>query len=186
MKTMGKAITQLGEGADFDNNLFEEQSHAQLGIVSAQYVGDKHSFATKALSMQNLLLLDSQSSVHIMCNPDVVRNIRRSLHPMVLKSNEGKLNIPEVADFEGFETETWFLRDAMTNILSFLLVKSEYDITYDGDAFIIHWAAKGFPDPTRAGCMCMTQKTPEDWQVTSSWRQWRVPWLCLPSARFIV
>ena len=34
----------------------------------------------------------------------------------------------------------------MTNILSFLLVKSEYDITYDGDAFIIHRAAKGFPD----------------------------------------
>jgi hypothetical protein len=26
------------------------------------------------------------------------------------------------------------------------LVKSEYDITYDGDAFIIHWAAKGYSD----------------------------------------
>jgi len=33
----------------------------------------------------------------------------------------------------------------MTNTLSFSLVKSEYDITYDGDAFIIHWAAMGFP-----------------------------------------
>jgi hypothetical protein len=98
-----------------------------------------YSFATKVLSMQNQLLLDNQSSVHIMRNPDVVSNIRRSLHPMVLKSNGGKLNIQEVADFEGFETETWFSRDVMTNILSFLLVKSEYDITYDGDAFIIHW-----------------------------------------------
>jgi len=26
------------------------------------------------------------------------------------------------------------------------LVKSEYDITYDGNEFIIHRAAKGFPD----------------------------------------
>jgi hypothetical protein len=34
----------------------------------------------------------------------------------------------------------------MTNILSFSLVKSEYDITYDGDAFIIHWAANGYSD----------------------------------------
>ncbi len=34
----------------------------------------------------------------------------------------------------------------MTNILSFSLVKSEYDISYDGDAFIIHRAAKGYPD----------------------------------------
>ena len=64
----------------------------------------------------------------------------------MLKSNGGKLNIHKDADFEGFETETWFSRDTMTNILSFLLVKSEYDITYDGDALINHRAAKGFPD----------------------------------------
>ncbi len=34
----------------------------------------------------------------------------------------------------------------MTNILSFSLVKSKCNITYDGDAFIIHWAAKGYSD----------------------------------------
>ncbi len=34
----------------------------------------------------------------------------------------------------------------MTNILSFSLVKSEHDITYDRDAFIIHRAAKGYSD----------------------------------------
>ncbi len=36
MKTMGKAMTQLGETADFDDELFEEQSHAQLGVVSVK------------------------------------------------------------------------------------------------------------------------------------------------------
>ena len=46
----------------------------------------------------------------------------------MLKSNGGKLLISHVADFEGFKIETWFLRDAMTNILSFSLVKSEYMI----------------------------------------------------------
>jgi hypothetical protein len=83
---------------------------------------------------------------------------------MVLKSNGGKFPINEVANFEGFEWERWFSRDAMTNILSFLLVKSEYDITYDGDAFIIHQVAKGYSDmvlsPTRAGCTCTTRTTP--------------------------
>ncbi len=34
----------------------------------------------------------------------------------------------------------------MTNILSFTLVKSEYNITYDGDAFIIHRAAMDYSD----------------------------------------
>jgi hypothetical protein len=81
-----------------------------------------------------------------MCNPDFVNDIRESSHPMILKSNGGSLPINEVANFEGFKRETWFLRNAMTNILSFSLVKSEYDITYDGDAFIIRRAAKGYSD----------------------------------------
>ncbi len=34
MKTMGKAMTQISEIAIFGNELFEEQSHAQLGVVS--------------------------------------------------------------------------------------------------------------------------------------------------------
>jgi hypothetical protein len=76
---------------------------------------------------------------------------------MILKSNGGSLPINEVANFEGFKRETWFSRNAMTNILSFSLVKSEYDFTYDRDAFIIHWAVKGYSDrvfkPTRAGDM---------------------------------
>jgi hypothetical protein len=38
---------------------------------------------------------------------------------MILKSNGGSLPINEVADFEGFKRETLFLRNAMTNILSF-------------------------------------------------------------------
>ena len=38
--------------------------------------------------------------------------------------------------FEGRDDQDTFI----------LLVKIEYDITYDGDAFIIHRAAKGFPD----------------------------------------
>jgi hypothetical protein len=81
-----------------------------------------------------------------MCNPDFVDNVWEASQQMVLKSNGSKLPINEVANFEGFKREIWFLRNAMTNILSFSLVKSEYDITYDGDAFIIHRAAKGYSD----------------------------------------
>jgi hypothetical protein len=65
---------------------------------------------------------------------------------MILKSNGGSLLINEIANFEGFKRETWFLRNTMTSILSFSLVKSEYNITYDGDAFILHRAAKGYSD----------------------------------------
>jgi hypothetical protein len=37
MKIMGKTMTQISEIADFDDELFEEQLHAQLSVVS---VGD--------------------------------------------------------------------------------------------------------------------------------------------------
>ena len=50
---------------------------------------------------------------------------------MVLKSNRGRLPANEVV---------------MTNILSFLLVKNEYEISYEGEDFIIHRAAKGHLD----------------------------------------
>ncbi len=59
------------------------------------------------------MLLDNQSSVHIMCNPDFVDNVREASQQMVLKSNGGKLPINEVADFEGFKRETWFSRGGM-------------------------------------------------------------------------
>ena len=34
----------------------------------------------------------------------------------------------------------------MTNILSLAVVKREYEVSYDGDDFIIHRAKHGFPD----------------------------------------
>ncbi len=149
MKTMGKAITQISKITNFDDELFEEQSHAQLGVLSVEAARSEprsgYAFATRTLLLRNHLLLDNQSSVHIMCNPDFVNDIRVSSQSMILKSNGGSLPINEVANFKGFKKETWFLR-AMTSILSFSLVKSEYDITYDGDAFIVHWVAKGYSD----------------------------------------
>ncbi len=136
--------------ADFNDELFEEQLHAQLGVVSVKDNRSEpwsgYSFATRALLLRNYLLLDNESSVHIMCNPDFADNLWEASQQMVLKSNGGKLPINEVANLEGFKKETWFLSNAMTNTLSFSLVKSEYDITYDRDAFIIHWAAKGYSD----------------------------------------
>jgi hypothetical protein len=133
MKTIGKAMTQISKIANFDDKLFEEQSHAQLGVVSVEATRSEprsgYAFATRTLLLRNHLLLNNQSSVHIMCNPDFVNDIRKSSQSMILKSNGGSLPINEVVDFEGFKRETWFLRNVMTNILSFSLVKSEYDIT---------------------------------------------------------
>ncbi len=81
MKTMGKAMIQLGETANFKDNLFEEQLHAQLGIVSVKDARSEpqsgYSFATRALSLRNHLLLDNQSSVHICAIPILLITFRK-------------------------------------------------------------------------------------------------------------
>ena len=83
MKSMGKAMTQLCESANFDNKLFDEQLHVQLGTVDVKMPGVKSEYlfaARRALSLREYVLLDNQSSVHIMCNPAwVEKNWRVSL-----------------------------------------------------------------------------------------------------------
>ncbi len=64
MKTMGKAMIQISKIADFDDELFEEQSHAQLGVVSVEAARSEprsgYAFAARTLSLKNHLLLDNQ------------------------------------------------------------------------------------------------------------------------------
>jgi hypothetical protein len=63
MKTMGKAMTQISEMTDFDEELFEEQSHVQLGVVSVEDARSEpwsgYAFATRALLLRNHLLLEN-------------------------------------------------------------------------------------------------------------------------------
>jgi hypothetical protein len=96
--------------------------------------------------MRNHLLLDNQSLVHLFCNPQFVSDVRSAEKQLQLKSNGDNLPISEVADFNGFNEEVWYLEDAITNILSLSLVKHEYSISYDGEDFIIHQAKHGYAD----------------------------------------
>jgi hypothetical protein len=145
-KTMGKALSQVHEeiGILADDESFEEQSHAQIGMVMCGITSN--SFAPGKFTMRNHLLLDNQSSVHVFCNPQFVSNMRSAERQLKLTSNGGNLPILEVADFNRFNKEVWYLEDAITNILSPSLVKHEYSISYDGEDFIIHRAKHGHAD----------------------------------------
>jgi len=145
IKSFGKALSQVSEVVDNLSNdaSIGAQSHAQVGCFELGSRG--YTFASQSLSLRDYVLLDNQSSVHVFCNPELVGNVRKAGRQLELKSNGGKLPIPSIADVDGFEKSVWFSEDAMTNFLSLSQVKQEYDVSYNGDDFIIHRAKRGYP-----------------------------------------
>ncbi|KAG7371066.1 reverse transcriptase RNA-dependent DNA polymerase [Nitzschia inconspicua] len=95
--------------------------------------------------MRYVMLLDSQSTVTIFCNPDFVTNIRSSgKHVLYLTTNKGTLVVTQIADLPGWGT-VWFSEESMTNIFSLAEMRDRYRVTYDSskeDAIIVHHPKK--------------------------------------------
>jgi hypothetical protein len=91
-------------------------------------------------SLKNTLLLDSCSSVNLVCNANLLHDIATVEQHMHVRCNAGVRSTNQQGYLGNFPDPVWFNPDGAANILSLSSVKRHYRVQFDSegdDAFIV-------------------------------------------------
>lgn len=104
-----------------------------IGTTLTQHI--KHKTINK-----NWILLDSQSTIDLFCNRQLLDNIRSTQRTMRVRGTGGVESTNLIGDLPGYGP-VWFKEDGLANILSLVRVSKIYQVTYDssnGNCFTVH------------------------------------------------
>ena len=166
MKSMKKAFTQLSkmkeaESDISDSETSEEASHFQFEVGGFQFAQVDNEFEPQIaklfkqthgpkikLDLRKVILLDSQSTMDLICDPALVKKSFRSNKSMCLKSNGGTMTVTHKAKMAGYHAHVWYDKRAITNILALRNVIKQYRVTYDSDdqMFVVHRESESKPN----------------------------------------
>ena len=71
------------------------------------------------LDLRNVILLDNQSTLDLICKKKLATKIEKSNRTMTVQGNGGTLDITHRSKLKGYKSKPWFSKEAITNILSF-------------------------------------------------------------------
>ena len=103
-----------------------------------------HCTFAQGVALKDLILLDSDSTDTIFCNPKYVKNIRQAESTLELGTNGGPLVSNQICDIPDLG-KAWFNKDSIANIISLAHMISKYKVTYDSEkekAFLVHMPNK--------------------------------------------
>jgi hypothetical protein len=109
-----------------------------INWMGAQLEGASLSQARQ--DMKDWILLDSQSSVDLFCNPELVQDITKNKESLLLATNAGDMTTNTKAMVPAYGT-VWFDKNAMTNVFSLASMEDKHRVTYDSaeeSAFKVH------------------------------------------------
>jgi uncharacterized protein YodC (DUF2158 family) len=100
------------------------------------------------LDHREVILLDSQSTMDLICNRALVKKTFRASKSMRLKSKGGTMVVTKKAEMAGYNMHVWYDKNAITNILALSNVNKQYRVTYDSDdqMFVVHRESANKPN----------------------------------------
>lgn len=83
----------------------------------------------KDINLREVFLLDSQSTIDLICNQEFATEIWHSKKGLHLSSNGGTMNIKQKCSLKGYHQEVWFDTRAITNIIALANMEKQYRVT---------------------------------------------------------
>ena len=101
---------------------------------------NKSHFKSINLDLRNGILLDSQNTIDLLCNTNLVENIYKANKKIRLHSNRFNIIITHKAQADGYKPRVWLDQKAITNLIALKNLAKQYHITYDSldDMLIFH------------------------------------------------